>query len=95
MQPLRSDADLGNRYKPIRKPRPLTCGTCNEIVRKGEELYLTYGTHPNHTLLAEYGFINDVSEEDIICGRCPGEVKVEDMVKNLFQSRGALGTWMK
>jgi len=64
-------------------------------VRKDQELYLTYGTHPNHTLLAEYGFINDVSEEDITCGRFPGEVEVNDIVKNLFQSRGALGTWMK
>ncbi|KAJ5336995.1 uncharacterized protein N7506_005017 [Penicillium brevicompactum] len=33
---------------------------------EGEEVFMNYGSHPNDTLLAEYGFILDVNEADSI-----------------------------
>ncbi|CAG7932865.1 unnamed protein product [Penicillium olsonii] len=33
---------------------------------KGDEVFMNYGSHPNDTLLAEYGFVLDVNEADSI-----------------------------
>jgi hypothetical protein len=57
------------------------------VTQANDELYLTYGTHPNRKLFVEYGFVNSTSED--------GEIDVQGMVETLFVTRGRLGEWMK
>jgi hypothetical protein len=35
-------------------------------IKKGEEIYISYGSHSNDFLLAEYGFVMDENEDDSI-----------------------------
>lgn len=38
--------------------------TSNQVYKKGEEIYISYGKHSNDFLLAEYGFIMDENDSD-------------------------------
>lgn len=50
------------------------------------QLFLKYGSHPNSTLFAEYGFAEPNSE---------GEVLLDFAIDPLFTLRGHVGLWMK
>ncbi|KAG0707784.1 hypothetical protein DFH29DRAFT_597776 [Suillus ampliporus] len=50
-------------------------------LQEGEEVFLTYGGHPNRTLFVEYGFVNkSLGEAEIV----DGEVDVQDVVESLI-----------
>lgn len=51
-------------------------------VQEGEEIFLTYGAHPNRTLFIEYGFVNKslLGEAETT----DGEVDVQDVVESLI-----------
>jgi hypothetical protein len=50
--------------------------TASQDIRKGEEIYLSYGKHSNDFLLAEYGFVMKANKWD--------EVPLDDFVLPLF-----------
>ncbi|KAA1471189.1 SET domain-containing protein [Dentipellis sp. KUC8613] len=89
MEPKNRNEGFGRRMS------DLTCTSGKTAIAKGEELCITYGAHSNCFLFAEYGFINNVSEEAISTGVYPGEVNVQDIVEELFAKRGQLGAEMK
>ena len=64
-------------------------------VRKNEELYLRYGAHANRTLFVEYGFVSSWNEGDCREGNFNGEVDVQDIMEDLFASRGIVGQVLK
>ncbi|PPQ81158.1 hypothetical protein CVT24_007942 [Panaeolus cyanescens] len=57
-----------------------------QATKPQDELYLKYGSHSNSTLFTEYGFV---------LARTDSEIEVVDLVEDLFEKRGAVGTWMK
>ena len=65
------------------------------VTRPNNELYLTYGAHPNKTLFIEYGFVNRFSGVVLGHGDLQGEVDVQIIVERLFEDREKLGDWMK
>ncbi|KAI0318943.1 hypothetical protein OF83DRAFT_1113040 [Amylostereum chailletii] len=94
MQPLRPEQHLwtdGRRTK----SSELTCATLETIVERDQEVFLSYGGHSNLTLFVEYGFVNTVAEEGWTSGAYPGEVIVDDVVKNVLDERGELGLRIK
>ena len=68
---------------------------CAVDVAGDQELFLTYGAHPNRTLFVEYGFVNEVEDADLVSGNYAGEVNLDDIVEDMFSRRGAVGAWMK
>lgn len=58
------------------------------MLKKGDEVYLRYGSHSNITLFTEYGFV----EKDAFGG---GQLDVSDIIESLFHEKGPLGEWMK
>lgn len=64
-------------------------------IEPGQEIYLTYGSHSNHILFVEYGFINNISENSIRSGEYPAEVDVQQIMEGMFESQGEIGSWMK
>ncbi|ETW85942.1 hypothetical protein HETIRDRAFT_43837 [Heterobasidion irregulare TC 32-1] len=94
MQPLPSDAEIWNSIAQG-NGSDLTCVTCAVDVAGDQELFLTYGAHPNRTLFVEYGFVNEVEDADLVSGNYAGEVNLDDIVEDLFSRRGAVGVWMK
>ncbi|KAG6818132.1 hypothetical protein H0H87_000037 [Tephrocybe sp. NHM501043] len=67
----------------------------SSATKRNDELFLTYGAHSNHTLFVEYGFTNEASPENLSCGDVIGEISIDAVVIELFESRGELGGWMK
>lgn len=64
-------------------------------INKDEELFLEYGSHANRTLFVEYGFVNLWREGQCSDGTFCGEIDVQDIVEDLFNSKGAVGRSMK
>jgi len=60
-------------------------------IQEGEEVFLTYGSHPNRTLFVEYGFVNKPPGKGEITD---GEVDVQDIVESLILEQG-FGTCVK
>lgn len=61
----------------------------------GKEVCLRYGGHSNQSLFVEYGFVNDVSNEEMESGKYPAEVDVQTIMVNLFEGQGTIGSWMQ
>lgn len=61
----------------------------------GKEVCLRYGSHSNQSLFVEYGFINPVSNEEMESGTYPAEVDMQALMIDLFEERGAVGSWMQ
>lgn len=59
-------------------------------VRAGEEVFLRYGAHANRLLFVEYGFVNKPGQEG-----AEEEADVGDVLRAMFQARGALGEMMQ
>lgn len=97
MKPIPSDAEAWQTTLGVLPDAgsDLTCVTCHEAVQKGRELFLTYGMHPQRTMLAEYGFVNQVADEAFLSGEFPGEVDLQDEVEKLFADKGGTGDWMR
>ncbi|KAG1756803.1 uncharacterized protein EDB91DRAFT_1233525 [Suillus paluster] len=89
MTPVPSEADIWDTapVKPIGKGFRFV-SPADESVQEGEEIFLTYGAHPNRTLFIEYGFVNKSSAEPDVTD---GEVDVQDVVESLIldQKSGA------
>ncbi|KAI0065357.1 SET domain-containing protein [Artomyces pyxidatus] len=87
--------------KPIQDDCPpagvgeLTCISGETSIAKDEELYITYGAHPNRFLFVEYGFVNPVSEELLASGQYFGEADVQALVEEMILGLGTTGVWMK
>ena len=64
-------------------------------IDKDEELFLQYGAHANRTLFIEYGFVNFWKQGDCLNGVFSGEVDLQDVLEDMFISRGRVGAWMK
>jgi hypothetical protein len=64
-------------------------------IRKDDELFLRYGGHANRTLFIEYGFVKLWKEGDCRNGSFSGEVDVQNIVEELFSSKGSIGQSMK
>jgi len=60
------------------------------VIKEGEELCLKYGFHSNRTLFVEYGFVNEPFHS-----KCEGEVDVQDIVEQLFEGKGIIGSRLK
>ena len=60
----------------------------------GEQLFLRYGMHPNSTLFAEYGFVNEVDWHNLP-ESFPSEVEIDSYMETLFEKRCELGSFMK
>lgn len=64
-------------------------------VEVGKEIYLRYGGNSNQDLFVEYGFVNAVSNEEMVSGTYPAEVDVQAIMVDLFEGRGTVGSWMR
>lgn len=97
MKPLPSDAEAWQTMLGIHPDAgsDLTCVTGEESVLEGEELFLTYGMHPQREMLVEYGFVNQVADEAFRSGEFPGEVDLQDEIQKLFEEKGKAGVWLK
>lgn len=82
MTPVPSEADIWNTapVKPIGKGFKFV-SPADTSVQEGDEIFLTYGSHPNRTLFVEYGFVNKSSGE---AETADGEVDVQDVVESLI-----------
>ncbi|KAJ7046763.1 hypothetical protein C8F04DRAFT_1061658 [Mycena alexandri] len=81
MTPRLSDAERSNTAPIPRLGDPLTLLSPDTPTKPGEELYLTYGAHPNRTLFVEYGFVVPCTSDD-----SRAEVEVQDLVEPLFDT---------
>jgi hypothetical protein len=82
MTPVPSEADIWNAapVRPIGKGFKFV-SPADTTVQEGEEIFLTYGSHPNRKLFVEYGFVNkSLGEGEIM----DGEVDVQDVVESLI-----------
>ena len=95
MQPLRPDSHLWNNRRHHKGPNELTCATTGITVGRDDELFLSYGSHSNVTLFVEYGFVNDLPEEEWIPNAYPGEVLVDDLVMAVFEDHEELYPQLK
>jgi hypothetical protein len=97
MKPLPSDAEIWQTIIGVHSDNgsELTCITGEEAVEDGQELFLTYGMHPQREMLVEYGFVNQVADEAFRNGEFSGEVDLQDEVERLFEAKGEAGVWMK
>ncbi|KAJ7219254.1 hypothetical protein GGX14DRAFT_516199 [Mycena pura] len=86
MKPRLSDAEKYNAAPVSRLGDPLTLLSPATKVKVGEELYLTYGAHPNRALFVEYGFVAPYAPDD-----ARAEVEVQDIVEQLFDNQGNEG----
>ncbi|TFY82088.1 hypothetical protein EWM64_g1923 [Hericium alpestre] len=93
MDPVNLESEGGRWRDPRGSRGELVCVSTMEGA-KDEELFITYGAHANRTLFVEYGFINDVGEDDISSGVYPGEVDVHDVMEELIESC-AVASWIK
>ena len=64
-------------------------------VRKDTELFLRYGGHANRTLFVEYGFVNMWNETECYEGKFNGEADVQNIMEDLFASKGGVGRAMR
>ncbi|OJA21605.1 hypothetical protein AZE42_01659 [Rhizopogon vesiculosus] len=82
MTPVPSEADIWNTapVKPIGKGFKFV-SPADTAVQEGEEIFLTYGPHPNRTLFVEYGFVSKSSGEAEVTD---GEVDIQDLVGSLI-----------
>lgn len=66
-------------------------------IAKGEELFLKYGSHSNHKLFCEYGFVNGWREGDCLRGDFFGDVSVENYIVNSLFSKisKAINSWLE
>lgn len=60
----------------------------DRCIEAGEELFLRYGSHPNHKLFVEYGFVNEFPEDSIRTGHLSGELNVQDIMESLLDNLG-------
>ena len=60
----------------------------DRAVEAGEQLFLTYGAHPNRTLFVEYGFVEHWRSQDL-------EVDVQDIFEEMIKARGATADWLR
>lgn len=97
MKPLPSDAEAWQAILGIHSDAgsDLTCVTGDESVQEGQELFLTYGMHPQREMLVEYGFVNQVADDAFRSGEFSGEVDLQDEVQNLFEEQGEAGIRLK
>lgn len=97
MKPLPSDAEAWQTILGIHSDAgsDLTCVTGGEQVQKGQELFLTYGMHPQREMLVEYGFVNQVADDAFRSGEFSGEADLQDEIQKLFEEKGEAGTRMK
>ena len=86
MKPRLSDAEKYNAAPVSRLGDPLTLLSPATKVKVGEELYLTYGAHPNRAFFVEYGFVAPYAPDD-----ARAEVEVQDIVEQLFDNQGNEG----
>jgi hypothetical protein len=90
MKPRLSDAERANAPPIPRLGDPLTLLSPDAPTKPGEELYLTYGAHPNRTLFVEYGFVVSCTPDDP-----RAEVDIQDIVEPLFEDKGIEGVIKK
>jgi hypothetical protein len=85
MTPVPSEADIWNTA-PVKSAGKgfKFVSPVDTTVQEGDEIFLTYGSHPNRTLFIEYGFVNKSSGEAEITD---GEVDVQDVVESLILDR--------
>ncbi|KFY18350.1 hypothetical protein V493_08695 [Pseudogymnoascus sp. VKM F-4281 (FW-2241)] len=68
--------------------------TSNEVYEKGDEIYISYGTHSNDFLLAEYGFIMDENDADHILLDSVIIPEMDTEQLELVKESGYLGTYV-
>jgi hypothetical protein len=95
MQPRATQADIFDVAPRARLGEPFALlAPAGQKVQAGDELFLQYGKHSNRSLFVEYGFVNHFADGDIAEGRFEGDVNLQDIMEELFQSRGPVGEWM-
>jgi len=95
MSPVPTDPRPWNTPSSSKQMGDCTFLSPRDVVQGGEEIYLCYGAHANRTLFVEYGFINELPEAAAMSEEYNGEVDVQDIIEQLYEDKGALGTWMK
>lgn len=97
MRPLPSDAEAWQTIVGVHSDSgsDLTCVTGGDAAEEGQELFLTYGMHPQREMLVEYGFVNQVADEAFYTGEFSGEVDLQDEVQKFFEEKGEAGVWMR
>jgi len=73
----------------------LVCVSCDKGVACDQEVTLRYGWHPNRTLFVEYGFANAITSQQLMSGAYPGEASVQDIVTDLLDCPGEMGSFVK
>ena len=96
MEPLRAGkTEDGQRSSGGKGNLDLVCVSCDRSIAHDQEVTLRYGWHSNRTLFVEYGFVNAIRSEELMSGVFPGEVNVQDIVTDLFDQQGDVGTFVK
>ena len=99
MEPVRAAGSeilqLGRRLPDGGGNTDLVCVSCEKGIARDQEVTLSYGWHSNRTLFVEYGFANAITSEELMSGRYPGEVNVQDIVTTWLDCRGEIGSFIK
>lgn len=68
--------------------------TTDKPIKKGEEIYISYGNHSNDFLLAEYGFILEENKWDEICLDSYILPLLSEIQKKTLKDAGFLGKYV-